>query len=372
MYFIVNNRTKVKNIFFPCNIFLNLHPLNYTKKVSNIADITLLWEEITKAEDIVLVAHINPDGDAIGSLMGMKGYLETMGKRVTPIVPNPYPEFLSFLDTQKEVMAHSENPDAVAAKVEAAQLIICMDFNALKRIDNLGDVIAGASAVKALIDHHPQPDTKFNIVYSYPQMSSTCELAYWIIQDLMELNGNTMPLHSAIALYTGMMTDTNNFGNSVLPSTFKMAAGLMEAGVDKEWIQKMVFGGYSADRMRLMGYMLHENMKLIPEHNAAIMVLTKAIKEKYNFSDGDSEGFVNLALNIKSVKVSALFTEGDEFLRVSLRSKDDFSVNRLSRAFFNGGGHERAAGGRLYIPAGEVEEYFIKSLNEFAQMEKQA
>ena len=372
MYFIVNNRTKVKNIFFPCNIFLNLHPLIYINKVSNIADIALLSEEITRAEDIVLVGHINPDGDSIGSLMGMKGYLETMGKNVTPIVPNPYPEFLGFLDPQKEVLAYTEMPEKIVSKVGAAQLVICMDFNSLKRIDNLGDVISNARAVKALIDHHPQPDTIFNIVYSYPQMSSTCELAFWIIQDMIEIHGNTLPHHSAVALYTGMMTDTNNFGNSVLPSTFKMAAGLMEAGVDKEWVQKMVFGGFSEERMRLMGYMLHENMKIIPEHNAAIMVLTKATKEKYNFSDGDSEGFVNLALNIKSIKVSALFTEGDEFLRVSLRSKDDFSVNRLSRAFFNGGGHERAAGGRLYIPANEVEEYFKNSLQEFAKMEKQA
>lgn len=370
MYFIVNNRTKVKNIFFPCNIFLNLHPLNYINKVSNIADTPLLAGAISKAEEIILVGHINPDGDSIGSLMGMKGYLETLGKKVTPIVPNPYPEFLGFLDPDKEVMAYSEVPQAIEEKVKKAQLIICMDFNSLKRIDALGEAIGNAAAEKALIDHHPQPDTIFNIVYSYPQMSSTCELTYWVVKDLVEILGGKMPMSSAIALYTGMMTDTNNFGNSVLPSTFRMAAELMEAGVDKEWVQKMVFGGYSAERMRLMGYMLHENMKLIPEYNAAVMVLTKAIKEKYNFSDGDSEGFVNLALNIKSVKVSALFTEDNGFLRVSLRSKDDFSVNRLSRAYFNGGGHERAAGGRIYIPASEVEEYFVKSLGEFIESEK--
>ncbi len=372
MYFIVNNRTKVKNIFFPCNIFLNLHPLNYINKVSNIADTPLLAGAISKAEEIILVGHVNPDGDSIGSLMGMKGYLETIGKKVTPIVPSPYPEFLGFLDMEKEVLTYSEMPHAIEEKVKGAQLIICLDFNSLKRIDALGQVIAEAAAPKALIDHHPQPDTLFNYVYSYPHMSSACELTYWIIKDLVEILGSNMPMCSCIALYTGMMTDTNNFNNSVLPSTFRMAGELMEAGVDKEWVQKMVFGGYSAERMRLMGYMLHENMKLIPQYNAAVMVLTKAIKEKYNFSDGDSEGFVNLALNIKSVRVSALFTEDNGFLRVSLRSKDDFSVNRLSRAYFNGGGHERAAGGRLYIPVGEVEDYFIKSLEEFIENEKQA
>ena len=169
-----------------------------------------------------------------------------------------------------------------------------------------------------------------------------------------------------------MMTDTNNFANSVLPSTFMMASELMELGVDKEWVQKMVFGGYSQSRMRLMGHMLYENMKIFPEYGAALMILTKETKEKFNFADGDSEGFVNLALNIKSVRVSGFFTEGDEFVRVSLRSKDDFSVNRLARGYFNGGGHERAAGGRLFIPVSQVEEYFIKSLAEFVEKENGA
>ena len=340
--------------------------------MNNIENINLLADAIKGAQQIILVGHVNPDGDSIGSLMGMKGYLEALGKLVTPIVPNRYPEFLEFLDPRKEVLPYSEIPQEVEAKVAEADLIICMDFNSLKRIDALGDVIERAESEKILIDHHPQPDTIFSLVFSYPQMSSTCELAYWVIKGLAAILGEQLPHSSAVALYTGMMTDTNNFGNSVLPSTFRMAGELMEAGVDKEWVQKMVFGGYSADRMRLMGYMLHENMKLIPQYNASVMVLTKAIKEKYNFSDGDSEGFVNLALNIKSVKVSAFFTEGDEFIRVSLRSKDDFSVNRLSRSYFNGGGHERAAGGRLYIPAGEVEEYFIKSLGEFIEKENQA
>lgn len=339
------------------------------KKIENIHS---LAEKICKAEDIILVGHVNPDGDSIGSLMGMKGFLETLGKKATAVVPNGYPDFLAFLDPDQEVLLYNKTPEMTEAAVKEAQLIICMDFNSLKRIDSLGTVIAEAPCEKVLIDHHPGPDPIFNLVYSYPELSSTCELVFWIIEELSGIFGKAMPLASAIALYTGMMTDTNNFANSVLPSTFMMAGKLMEAGVDKEWVQKMVFGGYSQERMRLMGYMLSQNMKIIPQYDAAVMVLTKDIKEKFNFADGDSEGFVNLALNIKSVKVSAFFTEGDEFIRVSLRSKDDFSVNRLSRGYFNGGGHERAAGGRLFMPVGEVEEYFVKSLGEFIEKEKQA
>lgn len=333
--------------------------------MNNIKKIPLLSNRLEIADDIVLVGHVNPDGDAIGSLSGMKSYLESIGKKVTAVVPNKYPQFLEFLDPEHKILLFSAEPEKVKEVIGKAQLIICMDFNSLGRIDALGDVIASAQCTKVLIDHHPGPDSIFNIVYSYPALSSTCEVAFWIIRGLEEIFGNRMPLSSSIALYTGMMTDTNNFSNSVLPSTFRMAGDLIEAGVDKEWVQKMVFGGYSQERMRLMGYMLSENMKILPQFNAAIMILSKEIKEKYKFEDGDSEGFVNLALNIKSVKISALFTEGDEFIRVSLRSKDDFSVNRLSREYFNGGGHERAAGGRLFIPVGEVEEYFIKSLGEF-------
>lgn len=337
-----------------------------------IENLPSLAAEIDKAEDIVLVGHVNPDGDSIGSLMGMKGFLEAAGKRAVAIVPNNYPDFLSFLDPGKDVMMYSDNPAEIEELVAGAHLIICMDFNSLKRIDQLGGVIAQAECGKILIDHHPGPDQVFNLIYSYPELSSTCELVYWILEELSRMMGTRIPLSSSIALYTGMMTDTNNFANSVLPSTFIMAGRLMEAGVDKEWVQKMVFGGYSEERMRLMGYMLSQNMKIIPEYNAAVMVLSKEIKEKFNFADGDSEGFVNLALNIRSVKVSALFTEGDEFIRVSLRSKGDFSVNRLSRGFFNGGGHERAAGGRLFMPIAKVEEYFVKSLGDFIEQEKQA
>lgn len=370
MYFIYLLSHKSKKYIFPLQYIFNFAPIKLVFRVYTINNIGALATILEKSRNVVLVGHVNPDGDSIGSLMGMMHYLAGHGKNVVPVVPNKYPEFLAFLDPCQQVLPHSEQGEAVEQAVAAADLIMCLDFNSLKRIDALGDVVASSAAVKVLIDHHPQPDTIFDAIWSYPQLSSTCELVYWVIRNLIPVCGGEITLPGAVALYTGMMTDTNNFANSVLPSTFMMAGELMELGVDKEWVQKMVFGGYSEERMRLMGYMLSTNMRMVPEHNAAVMVLTKEIKEKFNFKDGDSEGFVNLALNIKSVKVSAFFTEGDEFVRVSLRSKDDFSVNRLAREHFNGGGHERAAGGRLFIPIGEVGEYFVKSLGEFEGKEK--
>ena len=370
MYFYFLLSHKSKKYIFPLQYIFNFASNKLKLSVYNIDNLVAFAQILHKSERIVLVGHVNPDGDSIGSLMGMKWYLEGLGKKAVPVVPNPYPEFLGFLDMQKEVLPYSEQPEAVKEVVADSDLIVCLDFNSLKRIDALGDVIAAAGCTKVLVDHHPQPDTIFDLIYSYPQLSSTCELAYWVLQGLVPLCGGEIPYNSAVSLYTGMMTDTNNFSNSVLPSTFRMASDLMEMGVDKEWVQKMVFGGFSEERMRLMGHMRYENMKIIPQYNASVMVLTKEMKEKFSFTDGDSEGFVNLPLNIRSVKVSGFFTEGDEFVRVSLRSKDDFSVNRLARGYFNGGGHERAAGGRLFIPINEVPDYFVKSLGEFIEKEK--
>lgn len=363
---------KSKKYIFPLQYIFNFAPNKLGFRVYNIDNLGALAHILGKCGKVVLVGHVNPDGDSIGSLMGMKHYLCGLGKEVVPVVPNRYPEFLGFLDPDKNVLSYAESPEEVQAAVSGAELIICMDFNSLRRIDDLGGEVAVSRAVKVLVDHHPQPDAVFDAVYSYPELSSTCELAYWVIRGLAPLCGGTVNHACAVSLYTGMMTDTNNFSNSVLPSTFRMAGDLMELGVDKEWVQKMVFGGYSQERMRLMGHMLSSNMKIFPRYNAAVMVLDKKTKENFNFKDGDSEGFVNLALNIRDVKVSAFFTEGDEFVRVSLRSKDDFSVNRLAREHFNGGGHERAAGGRLFIPIQDVEGYFLKSIGEFIEKEKQA
>jgi phosphoesterase RecJ-like protein len=166
----------------------------------------------------------------------------------------------------------------------------------------------------------------------------------------------------ARSLYVGMMTDTNNFSNSVNSGTFVMASKLMEAGIDKDMLQHLVFGGFSESRMRLLGHMLLNKMVIISKFGAGYITLSLQEQNQYNFSEGDSEGFVNLPLNIKGVNISALFTEKEDHIRVSLRSTNDFSVNRLSRMYFNGGGHERAAGGKLYIPFSEVSEYFEKAL----------
>ncbi len=322
---------------------------------------------VSDSEKIVLVSHVNPDGDAIGSTTGFKYFLEQNGKSVSIVVPNRYPQFLGYLDINEEIVAYKGNEDEAVKIVEASDLIICMDFNALKRIEELGGIVGKSGAKKVLIDHHLQPEECFDIIFSDPQASSTCEVAYYLIRDMVEADSSIKPvdLKSGLSFYTGLMTDTNNFANSVRPQTFKMACELLELGIDKEDVQFKVYSGFREERMRMMGYMLYENMQIFPEHKAGFMLITKELKEKFNFQDGDSDGFVNLALNISGVEVSGLFTEADGFVKVSLRSKGDFSVNGLSRAFFNGGGHERAAGGKIFIPTDEVLDYFLHSLEEY-------
>lgn len=302
--------------------------------------------------------------------MGVGTCLRELGKTVCPVVPDRFPEYLGFLDRSGLVRIYDREPEAVQRDVEGTDLIICLDFNSLSRIGALGELIGAAAAPRVLIDHHPAPEPLFDLAFSRTDVSSTCEVACGIMRELMP--GRRISPESARAFYTGMMTDTNNFANSVWPSTFRLAADLLEAGVDKEKIQRAVFSQFKEERMRLMGYMLYENMKIFPQYRTGLMVLTREIQERFRYENGDSEGLVNLALNIATVDISALLTEGEEFVRVSLRSREGISVNRLCRRYFNGGGHEQAAGGRLYLPAAGAEEYFLKSVAEFLADEKQA
>jgi phosphoesterase RecJ-like protein len=319
---------------------------------------------VTKAGNVLIISHINPDGDAVGSVSAVKSYLFAMGIHSTVILPNRYPDYLEFLDNKDPFKIYSENPGEIIKLADSADLIIAVDFNKLERVDELESHILSSKADKILIDHHPHPDREnFSLIISQTEVSSTCELLFWLFKEIEDECGK-IDKDVAVSLYTGMMTDTNNFSNSVSSSTFLMASDLLDRGVDKEYLQHMVFGGFSVSRMRLMGHVLLNKMVIIPDYGASYIVLTKKEMESFGFSEGDSEGFVNMPLNIKGVNIAALFTETDSHIRVSLRSADDFSVNRLSALHFNGGGHERAAGGKLYIPVEKAGEYFEKSLRE--------
>ena len=304
----------------------------------------------------VIVSHMKPDGDAIGCCVGMYHLLKEIYSSDAKIaLANPVPAYLDFLvpeDLSKDLFIYEQRPVETTGILLGSDLIICLDFNAFHRTDTLSSILEEAHADKILIDHHLFPERdKFTIVFSEPSSSSACELTYHIMKLLPSIRGNAsnLPEGTRIALMTGMTTDTNNFANSVIPSTLMMASELIAAGVDRNMILRNLYNRFKESRLRLQGHILQNLMK-ITDDRVAYFILDKKTLEEYDVEEGDTEGFVNIPLSIERVRMSIFIKEDDGFARVSIRSKEGTSANNCSRLHFNGGGHENAAGGRLYMP----------------------
>lgn len=325
---------------------------------------------IKAASKVVLIGHFNPDGDSVGSVVAAAHYFASRGLSPVILLPSAYPDSMEFLNPEEfPIRVVEEDVEGARAAVAAADLVVCLDFNRLSRSEYLEDAILGATGRKVLIDHHLNPEREcFDLVFSCIEVSSACELLFWVIMNLPDIGGDVqrLPMKCAEAIYVGMMTDTNNFSNSVVPSTFEMAARLIARGIDKDDLQERILHCYSIPRTRLMGHLVKDNLRIVGDY-AAYMTLSNEEKDFYEFKPGDSEGFVNIPLSISSVKVSALFTENfdGKYIRVSLRSKGEVDVNSFAKRYFNGGGHRNASGGRLYMPIGEVPAYFERSLAEW-------
>lgn len=317
---------------------------------------------------IVIVAHTNPDGDAVGSSLAWAEVLRGMGHEVTCIVPNKYPYFLDWMPGIGQVVVFKNDTagDAVHAIAEA-DLLFCLDFNAVSRLEILSDTIeANTTARRVLIDHHLSPDGHFDLSFSYPDSSSTCFLVYSIIEALFGTDAITRQM--AEALYVGIMTDTGNFAYSFLtPELFRAVAVLVEKGISIPEIHNNVYNAYTEGRARLFGYVINRKMEIIQDGTVAYMSLMENEMRRFQFQQGDSEGFVNYALTIKKMKMSAMFLAHRKFIRVSLRSRGDVDVNLFARKYFNGGGHKNAAGGKSFVSMQETIDHYIKSVKEFAQ-----
>lgn len=320
---------------------------------NNIAALVSLME---RAGNIAITSHMKPDGDALGSCLGMYHFLGLLGNGSRRIVlPHRPPYYLNFLlgkGVSADMFIHEDKPVAAEQAIRESDLIICLDFNAFHRTDMLEQVLAESTADKILIDHHLNPDrSSFTLSFSETEISSASELTYHILMQtpMIGNDAHRLPEGSALALMTGMTTDTNNFANSVYPSTLRMASELIEAGVDRGMILSNLYNQHSETRMRLMGHVLKDLMT-ITKDGVAYVVLDRKTLQEYHIEEGDTEGFVNLPLSIAKVKMSLLLKEDGDKVRVSIRSKKGISANRCSNQHFNGGGHENAAGGRLYIP----------------------
>ncbi len=301
---------------------------------------------LDKTQAIAIVVHANPDGDAIGSALGLYGFLRNEGfAHVEVVSPNAYPSFLHWMPGNASVIIAEKAGDKALSIISNADLLFCLDFNGFGRTDQLEQALEKSKADKVMIDHHPQPEDGFDVVFSDTIASSTAELVYECIAALK--GGDAVTLEMAQCLYAGIVTDTGSFSYGCNnPRTYEIVARLIEKGVDGAYLHRLIYSTYSVDRMRLLGYCLSKKLEVIEAHQAAYISLTKKDLERFNHHEGDTEGVVNYALDIRGINLAALFMEKDDHVKVSFRSAGDLDVNRLARRYYHGGGHKNAAGGK--------------------------
>jgi phosphoesterase RecJ-like protein len=320
---------------------------------------------LSTPKHIVIVPHKNPDGDAIGSTLALCHYLKLHNHHAVVIAPNDYPEFLKWMPGEDAILKYDSQKQDCDQDIEKSDIIFTLDFNALSRIGAMEDVITASEAKKIMIDHHQQPDDYADFMYSDVTMSSTCEMVF----NFIEMLGDVDKIDKAIAscLYTGIMTDTGSFRfSSTSSNTHKIIGKLIETGISNSEIHNSIHDSNSYERMQLLGCAL-SNLKVIPEYQTAYITLTQEELNTFNFRKGDTEGFVNYALSVKGVIFAAIFIEShqDKIIKISLRSKGDFSVNDVARTYFEGGGHTNAAGGKSDLSLKETIEKFIGILPHY-------
>lgn len=328
-------------------------------------DIKSIRSLVKSAGRIVVLSHKNPDGDAVGSSLAMCLYLRALGKDVAVVLPNRFPEFLSWLPSAGDVLFYDDDSMHAKEVIESAGLFFCLDFNSLSRIGDAGAAVAGSPAPRVLVDHHPSPSDEFDVNISCPEACSTAELVFRVIA---ALGGEDDLSHEmAECIYTGMMTDTGAFSYaSARKDIYLIIASLLGKGIDKDIIYRRVFYNHSLTRMRLWGYVLCDKLKLFAKSNAALMTLSYSEMKRFYAQKGDTEGLVNQALMMKGVRFSCFLREEvPGKINVSLRSVDDFPCNEVAAEFFNGGGHKNASGGELYCTMAEAVSLFHNALKKY-------
>ena len=314
--------------------------------------------------DIALLSHRNPDGDAIGSTLGMRRYLEPLGHRVSVLVPSDYPAFLEYLDGVGDVLVYDRDAAACEAVLAKAQLVGLLDFNAMDRIDKLGEALRAKApeTPRFLIDHHLEPEDMADVTVSDTSAASTCELVYRTIKDMGDRERVTP--HIAEALMTGILTDTGGFSYATNAALFRDVAELFDVGVDFEKLQTAVFSGFTEKQLRILGHCLANRMEILPERRTGIITLTKRDYEQFDINRGDTEGVVNQMLRIKGIDVAAFITEQPNIVKLSLRSRGDISVQALASKHFKGGGHKNASGGYSHAGLRATVAKFKAALEE--------
>ncbi|MFC0605430.1 DHH family phosphoesterase [Winogradskyella pulchriflava] len=321
---------------------------------------------LSTPKSIVIVPHKNPDGDAMGSTLGLYHYLKSYNHNAVVIAPNDYPDFLKWLPGDDKVLKFESQQEESKTLIDNADLLFTLDFNAFHRAGNdMAEVLEATKATKIMIDHHQQPDDYATYTYSDVSMSSTCEMVYNFIEMLGDLNKIDTTI--ATCLYTGIMTDTGSFRfPSTTSRTHQIIGNLIDKGANNSDIHNNIYDTNTYSRLQLLGRAM-QNLKVIPELSTAYITLSQAELDEFNFKKGDTEGFVNYGLSLKDIIFAAIFIENkqENIIKISFRSKGNFSVNQFSRAHFNGGGHDNAAGGRSDDSLEATVEKFISILPQY-------
>jgi bifunctional oligoribonuclease and PAP phosphatase NrnA len=322
-------------------------------------------DDILKSKPkILIITHNNPDGDALGSTLGLYHVLKNQGFWVAMITPNDFPEFLQWLPDNNLIISGFTAKKLALERINSVDVIFCLDFNKSNRLASFEKAFLNSKAKKILIDHHPDPGDFADITISDTSVSSCAEKLWQFINNM----GWTKHIDKKVAecIFTGIMTDTGTFSfNSSTKETYKVVSELLDFGINKDEIFDSVYNNYSADRMKLLGYCLEQKMKVFPEYNAAYISITKEELKRFNFKSGDTEGFVNLPLTIKGIRFSALFIENKGFIKASFRSKGKFDVNKYAVKNYRGGGHENASGGEFTGNLDECNDFFEALLPEY-------
>ena len=326
----------------------------YTKEISKL---------FSTSENILIICHINPDGDSVGAQLALYHYLKSLGKHVSLLAPNNLQEFLKWMDGAEQINIFIRDRKKCRMLIDNADLIIMLDFNQPNRLGEAEEPVMASRARRLVIDHHLDPENFADLIISDPRKCSTSELVHELI---CEVNGAKFMNRSyAEALYVGIITDTGNFEHGSYSSgTFRIVADLLDTGIEKEKIINLIYNNFSSDRIRLQGFALNQKMVVLPELRSAYIYLSKDDLKEYNHVKGDTEGFVNMPLSIKGINFAALFIEKDNFIKLSFRSKGKFPSNEFASLYFSGGGHLNASGGEYFDTLENTISYFLKVLKE--------
>ena len=313
---------------------------------------------------VVILSHRNPDGDAVGSSIGLQHYLQGEGHQCTTVLPSAYPDFLAFLPGVQSIVVFDDATEVAQAVMAEATLFFILDFNAFDRIDKVAEGLETDPRPRIMIDHHLYPDPIADPMFSMPERSSTCEMVYEFIEGLGHANKVTKEIGDS--LYTGILTDTGGFKYSTSPALFRTVAKILEAGTDAYKIADHVWNNTTEKQLRLLGHCLANRMQLFPEFRTALIYLNKQDYEHFDIERGDTEGIVNYMLRMPDIMIAAFIHEQPKIVKLSLRSKGSMDVQQICKKLFRGGGHRNAAGGASFAPIGTTINRFKHHLPDYA------